>query len=594
MTTKARARKYRLRRGEALAEGVVPAAQRASVAEAERVSAAQPAEAVTAAKAAVQPSDAMAEAAAQPRAQAVEELRTGTDGAAPASSGPRSGSRSAFSGEITDAAEMASEVDIASIRREGLTGRQLRMARRVAHKHGLAPTSDFDAVRLLRARGIDPFQRANMLELVVPEAKTPATSQGTSLEAASGGLPATVPQHGPPAVVEPSSNPLRLPEESAAEIWKIQRDIGRRRRRKSLLLMVRLAFFVLLPTILAGWYYNVMATPLYATKSEFVIQQAEAQGAMGLGGLFQGTGLAVQQDSTTVQSYLQSRDAMLRLDRDLGFRAHFSQDWIDPLQRLEPGASMEDAYGIYQKNVKVGFDPSEGILKMEVIAATPEASQSFSEALIGYAEEQVDQLTSRLRDDQMAGARESFEEAEERVQEAQNRVLDLQERLGVLDPVSESSSLMSQITQFELELNQKKLQLDQFLSTSSPNEARVAAVRGEIARLEELIARLRSSMTQGASGGASLARITGELRIAEADLATRQLLLQQAAQQMEGARIEANRQVRYMAMGVAPVAPDEATYPRGFENTLLAFFIFSGIYLLVSLTASVLREQVTA
>ena len=46
--------------------------------------------------------------------------------------------------------------EIDAIRNEGLTARQLRMARRLAHKHGLAPTSDFDAVRLLRKAGIDP------------------------------------------------------------------------------------------------------------------------------------------------------------------------------------------------------------------------------------------------------------------------------------------------------------------------------------------------------------------------------------------------------------------------------------------------------
>ena len=34
-------------------------------------------------------------------------------------------------------------------------------------EHGLPATSDYDAVRLLRRAGIDPFHRANMLELVV-------------------------------------------------------------------------------------------------------------------------------------------------------------------------------------------------------------------------------------------------------------------------------------------------------------------------------------------------------------------------------------------------------------------------------------------
>src|SRR5690606_5565398 len=63
---------------------------------------------------------------------------------------------------------VSGEQDMAQIRQEGLTGRQLRMARRVAQKHGLAVTADFDAVRQLRSQGIDPFQRSNILELVVP------------------------------------------------------------------------------------------------------------------------------------------------------------------------------------------------------------------------------------------------------------------------------------------------------------------------------------------------------------------------------------------------------------------------------------------
>ena len=45
---------------------------------------------------------------------------------------------------------------------------------------------------------------------------------------------------------------------------------------------------------------------------------------------------------------------------------------------------------------------------------------------------------------------------------------------------------------------------------------------------------------------------------------------------------------------MAPVAPDEATYPKAFQNTIVAFLIFSGIYLMLSLTASILREQVSS
>jgi capsular polysaccharide transport system permease protein len=82
--------------------------------------------------------------------------------------------------------------------------------------------------------------------------------------------------------------------------------------------------------------------------------------------------------------------------------------------------------------------------------------------------------------------------------------------------------------------------------------------------------------------------------MAEADVVTRQLLLQQAMTQLETARIEANRQVRYLSMGVSPIAPDEASYPRKYANTALAFLSFAGIYLLMAMTGSILREQVTS
>lgn len=465
--------------------------------------------------------------------------------------------------------------ELAEIEKEGLTGRQLRMARRVALKHDLDPVSDLDAVRLLRQKGIDPFKRSTMLELVVPD--NPDAEK----------LPKPA-DHGKVPSTEVMSEETR-----AREIYRIQKDIAKRRRRKTAFLFARLAFFIFLPTFLVGLYYYSYATPLYATKSEFVIQQADSQGG-ALGGLFSGTGFATSQDSITVQSYLQSRDAMLRLDDDIGFKDHFTQEQIDGLIRLPEDATNEAAYRLFKKMVKIGYDPTEGIVKMEVIAADPQVSEKYSLALIQYAEEQVDNLTQRLRGDQMKGSIESFNTAEEKMLAAQNRVLELQENLGVIDPVSEMAGLMGQITSFETQIREKGLQLQQLLDNESPNQARVDGVRGDIGRLEELVSELRGQLTQSGVNDASLARISGELRIAEIDLETRQMMMQQALQQLETARIEANRQVRYLSIGVNPVAPDEPTYPRKFENTVVAFLIFCGIYLMASLTASVLREQVSA
>ena len=119
-------------------------------------------------------------------------------------------------------------------------------------------------------------------------------------------------------------------------------------------------------------------------------------------------------------------------------------------------------------------------------------------------------------------------------------------------------------------------------------------VKRRIATLEEEIATRRALMTEGSAGSNSLAEIQGELLMAEADVKTRQTILAQALQTMELARIEAGRQVRYLSVSVSPTPPDEPAYPKAFENTLVTLLIMLGIYLMISMTAAILREQVSS
>ena len=118
-------------------------------------------------------------------------------------------------------------IDIDEIRKEGLTGRQLRIARRTAQRHDLPATSDFDAVRLLRQAGIDPFQRSNLLELAPKSdgSPPPMTKPGRASRPklpqrrdASDNLPALIPEDDPA---------LRR----AREVERIQQSIIRRRQK---------------------------------------------------------------------------------------------------------------------------------------------------------------------------------------------------------------------------------------------------------------------------------------------------------------------------------------------------------------------------
>lgn len=494
--------------------------------------------------------------------------------------------------------------ELAAIRKEGLTGRQLRTARRLAQSHNMPATSDHDAVRLLRAAGINPFERGSMLDMVAAEPGTAAAAAGEGGGGKAGGVTgrALSPLPGDGVQLPQTIKPIQVPSTEqrievnhAAEILRMQQDIAKRRRRKLALLFVRMFIFVLLPTLIAGWYFSSVATRQYGTKSEFAVHKAESPQAGGaLGGMLQGTSLATSQDSIAVQGYLQSREAMMRLEGDVGFREAFMGAAIDPILRLPPEASLEDAYKLYKSHILISYDPSEGIIRMEAIAPDPQLSVEWSKQLISYAEEQVDQLTHRLREDAMQSSDEGYTDAEVKLLEAQQKVIALQEQFKVLNSETELTLLTTQIGTLDNQLIQERLSLAQMEANPNPNAARLEPVKRRIITLEAEIATLRTRLTEGQGGESSLAQIQGQLRLAQAEVETRQMMLAQSLQAKETARIAANSQTRYLSISVAPVPPDVPTYPRVFENTLVTLLILIGIYLMISMTVAILREQVSS
>jgi len=461
--------------------------------------------------------------------------------------------------------------------------RHHRKAMRKAKEFGLHPQDGNHALYLLAEQGLDVLdQDETMLSRVTPVDEPSPKSKDKPK--------AKNPE--PKASPAPSESPDPLVRE--ADIKAIQRDLVKRRRRRLRALLVRLVAFVVLPTAFIGYYFFAVATDMFETSSAFVIQTSEAPSpAGGLGNLLAGTGLATSQDSIVVQDYLGSREAFLRLERDFSYSDHFKDPSIDRLQRLSAEATLDDAYAYFQDKVTIGYDPTEGVIRMTVIATTPDASQKFSEALVSYAEERVDGLSREARGDQLEDAVARYQEAENAMLDAQQRVLTLQQQRGVLSAEIELTSQMSIINSLELEAETKRLALAEVNDNAQPNSSRADILEREIARLDARIAELRRELTQTSDTTVSLARTGAELQVAESELATRQLILQESIAAMESARLEVNRQTRYLSLGVAPVAPSEPTYPRKIENTTLAFIIFAAIYLLGSLTISILREQVS-
>lgn len=390
--------------------------------------------------------------------------------------------------------------------------------------------------------------------------------------------------------VKPDTPALR-----AERVEAIRRDLVRRRRRKGGGLLLKLWVFVVLPTMAVAWFLWFQASDLYRSDSSFVVQTAESTGGVGSSGGFFGAllgGGGGVYDPVAVQTYILSRDVLHRLDAEYGWIAHFQSPELDILHRLAPDASFEDAFAHYQDMVSVSFDPTEGLLEMSVVAAEPEAARRFSQAIIGYSEEMVDDLSNRIRQDAIEEAQQNLADAEERLKAAQDAEAALRKQLETFSVEGEVAAEMGIITGMETELEALRGRLAGLQAVTSASDPRVTRLQGQMETLANQIADRRARVTSSdAADTGSLADINAALSRAKLDVQAGMAIFTAALEAREIARANASRQHRYLSVVAQPSMPDEPNYPQKWQVTALAFLGFLGVYIILSLTISLIREQ---
>ena len=425
---------------------------------------------------------------------------------------------------------------------EKFTPADLHRARKMARHHGLRFLNDLDAVRLLRQNGVD-FQ--------------PTLPKSSKL---------------PP--LAPANDPQEITDRAKATLGRIGRRLG---------------VFVAIPTACAAIYYGAIASPIYATYSEFVIQKPESATTSQSPA---SNSLSGNQDAISVQGFMMSRAAFEAMDEMEQFREHFSDPSVDFLQRLPKDASSEQAYRAFQRHVDVAFDPMEGVVRMRVEAMDPQVSRDISLTLISLAEEHLDRMTSDLRRDQVSSAIQARDRATADVEEIQNLLIQRQEEFSVLSGDLEMSIIQEQISKLESELTEAMMEHQELMFNLRPNQARIDNVESRIELLRQGIEDKRSRIAKANEAGVSIARAQSELTILEAELNSRQEVKKESILALQRARTEANRQARYLSMGVEPTLPGSAEGPRPLISTLKAFGVFLGLYLFCSLTIGLVREHI--
>lgn len=317
---------------------------------------------------------------------------------------------------------------------------------------------------------------------------------------------------------------------------------------------------VLLPTILAIIYYGIIAADVYISESRFVVRSPERQTASPLGLLLKGTGFSRSlDDSYTIQDYILSRDALTALDEKYNLRTSFGQgDFLNSFPGIDLDRSFENMHRYYQKVVNVQFDSVTAIGALMVRSFNAEDAQKINAYLLDRAEQLVNQLNERARQDLIEFAEKEVSKAEENAKKAALALASYRNQKGVIDPERQAAIPLQQIAKLQDELIATKGMLLQ-LQINTKDNPQIPMLQKRIKLLQEEIESENQKITGGskslASKAADFQRLALDKEFADKQLASTMMSLEQA-------RNEAQRQQLYLERIAQPNLPDSALEPR--------------------------------
>jgi len=348
----------------------------------------------------------------------------------------------------------------------------------------------------------------------------------------------------------------------------------------------------ILPTLLSIAYFGLIASDVYISESRFVVRSPEKQtSSSAIGMLLQGAGFSkATDDSFAVQDFITSRDAMLALDNELSIKKAYSSADVDLFSRfagLYWDDSLEHFYLYFQKKLTVQIDSASSITTLSVHAFTAEEAHRINQRLIELAEELVNKLNERGRQDMIGFATREVREAEQRVQKASLALAAYRNLKGVIDPEKESSIPLQRVAKLQDELISTRTQLAQLERIARENP-QIPTLRQQVGLLEAAIA---GESKKAAGGDRSLAGKAVEFqRLAlEKEFADR--ILASALTNLQDARNEAQRKQLYLERIVQPIKPDQAMEPRRIRGILATLAVGLVLFGVLSMLVAGTKEH---
>lgn len=325
----------------------------------------------------------------------------------------------------------------------------------------------------------------------------------------------------------------------------------------------RLFFFlVVVPTLAAVVYFGFVASDVYISESRYVVRSPEKPAASGLGLVLASAGFSnAGEEAFAAKSFVESRGALADINRRGEFTKAYDNDRISIFDRFNPtgfSGSFEDLYKYYLTKVRVDGDVTTSISTLTVRAYTPDDAYRINSRLLEIAEQTINRMNQRGRQDMIRFAQVEVDDAQTRARAAGVALAAFRNREGVVDPEIQATAQMAMISKLQDEVIATQTQLNQFRAFT-PQNPQIPSLENRLATLRGAI---REQMGALAGGDRSLAASAVQYQklFLEQEFANKQLT--GALASLQEARNEARRQQVYVERIAQPNRPDAPLEPR--------------------------------
>jgi len=348
---------------------------------------------------------------------------------------------------------------------------------------------------------------------------------------------------------------------------------------------------VVLPTLLAIIYYGLIASPQYVSQADFVVRGQTSQTPGLLAGILSSGGATGgSEDTYAVQDYVMSRDAAQLLLKTQDLAHVFNVPEADALARFPnfySGRTFEHFYSYYKKHVKAELDTTTGLSTLSVRTFSAATSQRIARALLTAAEQLINEMNARQRENIIAASLRERDTAISHLQGLNTRIDAYRNQTGLLDPQRQSQPLLTDLAGLDTARMTTRVQLEQ-LRRSTPSSPLIEVLTRRLNALDQEIANSATKVT--GDGKSFVPKISGyEDLVFQRQLLEREVSAADAA--LDTARIQADRQQLYLEEISRPDLPDYPAYPRSVADIAIVFVTMLGMYLIGALLVAGAREH---